>query len=45
MPKRLAAYCDADGPGAPHEEGAIVRCCLESLALKYRWAVDRLERS
>ena len=21
----------------------MVRCCLESLALKYRWAIDRLE--
>ena len=27
----------------PEDEGAIVRCCLESLALKYRWAIDRLE--
>ena len=27
----------------PIDEGALVRCCLESLALKYRWAIDRLE--
>ena len=23
--------------------GRSIRCCLESLALKYRWAIDRLE--
>jgi rhamnulokinase len=44
MPKRLAAYCTRTRQSLPEDEGAIVRCCLESLALKYRWAVDRLER-
>jgi rhamnulokinase len=43
MPARLAAYCTRTGQTLPTDEGAIVRCCLESLALKYRWAVDRLE--
>jgi rhamnulokinase len=43
MPARLAAYCTRTGQTLPRDEGAIVRCCLESLALKYRWAVDRLE--
>ena len=33
-----------DRPGAvPADEGAFVRCCLESLALKYRWTIERLE--
>ena len=27
----------------PPAVGAFVRCCLESLALKYRWTIDRLE--
>ena len=27
----------------PETKGAIVRCALESLALKYRWVLDRLE--
>jgi rhamnulokinase len=27
----------------PLDEGAMVRCCLESLALKYRWTIERLE--
>ncbi len=43
MPARLAAYCKRTGQAPPADEGALVRCCLESLALKYRWAIDRLE--
>jgi rhamnulokinase len=43
MPSRLAAFCERTGQVPPHDAGAIVRCCLESLALKYRWAIDRLE--
>ena len=35
----------APGPARsrPADEGAFVRCCLESLALKYRWTIERLE--
>jgi len=43
MPSRLAAFCKRTGQIPPSDEGALVRCCLESLALKYRWAIDRLE--
>ena len=43
MPARLAAYCTRTGQTLPTDEGAIVRCCLESLGPKYRWAIDRLE--
>jgi rhamnulokinase len=43
MPARLAAYCRRTNQAPPADEGALVRCCLESLALKYRWAIDRLE--
>jgi rhamnulokinase len=44
MPARIAAYCVRTGQSPPQDEGAFVRCCLESLALKYRWAIERLER-
>jgi rhamnulokinase len=44
MPARLAAFCARTGQAAPDDEGAFVRCALESLALKYRWAIERLER-
>jgi rhamnulokinase len=44
MPARLAAFCARTGQPAPADEGAMVRCVLESLALKYHWAVGRLEQ-
>jgi rhamnulokinase len=44
MPARLAAACVRTGQPAPDDEGAFVRCALESLALKYRWTIERLER-
>jgi rhamnulokinase len=43
MPARLAAYCKKTGQPAPADVGGFVRCAMESLALKYRWAVERLE--
>jgi rhamnulokinase len=43
MPARLAAYCQRTGQPVPQDEGAFVRCCLESLALKYRWGIEPLE--
>jgi rhamnulokinase len=43
MPSRIAALCDKNGQQAPRDEGAFVRCALESLALKYRWTIERLE--
>jgi rhamnulokinase len=43
MPGRIAAYCRRTGQPVPESEGAFVRCALESLALKYRWTVERLE--
>ncbi len=44
MPARLAAFCSKTGQPVPQNEGEFVRCALESLALKYRWAIERLER-
>jgi rhamnulokinase len=43
MPTRVIAYCTRTKQLPPMSEGAMVRCCLESLALKYRWAIERLE--
>jgi len=44
MPARLAALCDRTGQPVPADEGAFVRCALESLALKYRWTIERLQK-
>jgi rhamnulokinase len=43
MPAALAQFCRRSGQPAPSEPGAVVRCCLESLALRYRWVLERLE--
>jgi rhamnulokinase len=43
MPARIQAYCQATGQPVPGDKAAIIRCVLESLALKYRWVLDRLE--
>ncbi len=43
MPAALADFCRRTGQPAPAEPGAVVRCALESLALKYRWVLERLE--
>lgn len=36
MPERIAAYCARTGQRAPAEQGAVVRCIVESLALAHR---------
>jgi rhamnulokinase len=43
MPAAIQTYCQRLGQPAPASVGALVRCCLESLALKYRWVVEALE--
>jgi rhamnulokinase len=36
MPAAVRAYCLKTGQPAPETVGAVVRCCLESLAVRYR---------
>jgi rhamnulokinase len=43
MPARIQAFCRRTGQAAPETPGGIIRCVLESLALKYRWALARLD--
>lgn len=43
MPATIRAYCRRTAQPEPASEGALVRCCLESLALKYRQVVEGLE--
>lgn len=43
MPARIRAFCKATGQPVPGDKGAVVRCALESLALKYRWVLEKLE--
>jgi rhamnulokinase len=43
MPARIRAFCARTGQDVPETEGAVVRCALESLALTYRWVLEKLE--
>lgn len=44
MPTAIQGYLIRTGQAAPPTRGGIVRCVLESLALKYRWVIEGLER-
>jgi rhamnulokinase len=43
MPRALAEFCRKTNQPEPQEPGAVIRCALESLALRYRWVLERLE--
>ena len=43
FPSRIIEYCVRTGQEPPDGRGAIVRCILESLALKYRYAFEKLQ--
>ena len=42
MPLRIAEYCRETGQPVPENEGEVIRCILESLALCYRAAIDQI---
>ena len=44
MVSRLQDYCRETGQPIPETPSAIIRCCLESLALEYRWVAESLEK-
>jgi len=43
MPNKIGQYCQDTGQAVPHSKGEILRCALESLALRYRWVLEKLE--
>jgi rhamnulokinase len=43
MPTRVQTYCHETNQQIPESRAAIVRCVLESLALKYRTVLEKLE--
>ena len=44
MPARIRAFCQMTGQPAPQSKGAVIRCIVEGIALKYRWVLERLEQ-
>jgi len=45
MPERVQLFCLKTNQYVPQNKGEIVRCILESLALKYRLAIEELEET
>ncbi len=43
MPARIQKFCAETGQRIPQTKGQIIRVALESIALKYRWVLERLE--
>ena len=43
VPEAIRSFCRETSQPMPKTEGEYTRCCLESLALKYRWAIEQLE--
>ena len=43
MPSRILAFCQKTNQPVPQSKGAIIRCALESVALKYRLVLGRIE--
>ncbi len=44
LPGRIREYCRNTNQPEPESVGQIVRCILESLALRYRWTAEKLEK-
>ena len=43
MPERIRKYCMDSNQPMPQTKGEVVRVALESIALKYRWVLERLD--
>ena len=43
IPKRIQEYCRETGQYVPKTKGEIVRCILESLAMRYRYTVECID--
>ena len=43
MVEKIRSFCRETNQPIPESVGQIARCIYESLALKYRWALERLE--
>ncbi len=43
IPQRVKEYCQKTGQAVPESVGEVMRCIYESLAMKYRLTLDKLE--
>lgn len=45
IPSKIRAFCRETGQPVPQSDGALVRCIYESLATKYRYAIEQIQRN
>jgi len=43
MPDAIRAFCQRTGQPVPESKGAVIRCVLESLAMRYRQVIGNVE--
>lgn len=43
IPLRIQQYCERTGQHVPETKGEIIRTVFDSLALRYRWAVEAID--
>jgi len=44
MPSEIQRYCKETRQVVPQTKGEIIACILQSIALKYRWVLEELEK-
>lgn len=44
MPEKIREFCKKTNQTVPENDGQIARCVYESVALKYKWALEQLEK-
>lgn len=42
VPEKIRAYCKNTNQSVPESDGALIRCIYESLAMKYKYAINQL---
>jgi rhamnulokinase/L-fuculokinase len=45
MPERVREFCRRTGQPVPESVGEVIRCIYESLALKYRYTVESIQKA
>lgn len=45
MPEKISDYCRRTGQTVPENDGALIRCIYESLAMKYKFAINGISEN
>ena len=45
IPGKIRFFCEQTSQHIPQTDGALVRCIYESLAMKYRYAIEQIQRN